>query len=171
MVRIPFVNKFEDSMDLPCTYYIDPRSTNHQLTTPFTVWVAHIILCSNIETGIGCVASSVPSLRHFFRSDTSEGNSAPTKKRSAGASKTFFTIGSQPCDRSRRSSFRNPTDIGFSLSTVTNGNKESWERLHDGDSYRSDAALNLGAIHKAQEYTVDSEMWDPEEEKRGRSRS
>lgn len=132
------------------------------------------MLCSNIETGIGCVASSVPSLRHIFRSDASESVSGPSKKqRSGGGSKAFFTIGSEPRERSRRSSFRNPTDIGFSLSTVTNGKKESWERLHDGDSYRSDAALNPnGGIHKAQEYTVDSEMWDPEEEeKRGRGRS
>jgi hypothetical protein len=147
-------------------------STSTRPNNPI-VWVAHIILCSNIETGIGCVASSVPSLRHIFRIDASETASGPSRKqRSGGASKSFFTIGSEPRERSRRGSFRNPTDIGFSLSTVTNGKTESWERLHDGDSYQSDAALNpIGGIHKAQEYTVNSETWEPEEEKRGRSGS
>jgi hypothetical protein len=119
------------------------------------------MLCSNIETGIGCVASSVPSLRHYFRLDNSESDSGPSKRQNN--SKSFFTVGSVPPRGGRRGSFHNPTDLGFSLTTVTNG-KESWERLYDtGNSTSTSPSYNElehGGIHKEQHYTVSNETWD-----------
>ncbi|KAF2626840.1 hypothetical protein BU25DRAFT_411368 [Macroventuria anomochaeta] len=136
MVRIPYVNKFEGMKDLQ-------------------FWVAHTILCSNIETGIGCIASSVPSLRHFFRSN-SDGSSGPSNKRS-GTGTQLVTVGGSRQQRRLRDSFRNPTDIGFSLSTVHHGRADdNWERL-DGDSDKSDAPIDPKRIYAEQSYAVDIE--------------
>lgn len=99
MVRIPYVNKFKGMTDLQ-------------------FWVAHTMLCSNIETGIGCIASSVPSLRSLIRPSDSEGSSGPSKRSVQRPSN--FTFGSQP----RR---------GVP--------EENWERLHDGASDQSEAPI------------------------------
>ncbi|KAF9697967.1 hypothetical protein EKO04_004225 [Ascochyta lentis] len=129
MVRIPYVNKFESQTNLP-------------------FWVSHIILCSNVETGIGCFASSIPSLRHFFRKG-SDGSTDPSSRRHISAGSKFMTPGSD---------FRNPTDIGFSLSAVHHGRAEDkWERLQDGASDKSDAPINLKAIYAERSYAVDVE--------------
>jgi hypothetical protein len=42
------------------------------------------MLCSNIETGIGCICSSVPSLRHFLQRDASGSDSRGLSQRQAG---------------------------------------------------------------------------------------
>ncbi|KAJ4992077.1 hypothetical protein SVAN01_02398 [Stagonosporopsis vannaccii] len=137
MVRIPYVNKFEGM-------------TNLQF------WVAHTMLCSNIETGIGCIASSVPSLRHFFRRN-GEGSSGPSNKRSGTGTQLVTVGGGSRQQRRLRDSFRNPTDIGFSLSTVHHGRAEdSWERL-DGDSDKSDAPIDPKRIYAERSYAVDIE--------------
>ncbi|KAF3001295.1 hypothetical protein E8E13_004815 [Curvularia kusanoi] len=137
MVRIPYVNKFE-------------AQTNLQF------WVAHTMLCSNIETGIGCVASSVPSLRHFIRG-TTDGSSGPSNKRS-GTGTQLVTVGGggsrQP--RRLRDSFRNPTDLGFSLATVGHGRSDDWERL-DGGSDKSDEPIDPKRIYAERSYAVDIE--------------
>ncbi|KAF1849264.1 cytochrome P450 [Cucurbitaria berberidis CBS 394.84] len=144
MVRIPYINRFEGM-------------TNLQF------WVAHIMLCSNVETGIGCVASSVPSLRHFFRGETSGGSSGPSNKRSTpGPSRDFFTIGSQPR--------LTPADGGFSLSTVRHGREENWEPLHDGASDQSDTPIDPKGLYKKQTYAVDIEMKHLDEERQARGR-
>ncbi|UPX11605.1 uncharacterized protein EKO05_0002202 [Ascochyta rabiei] len=136
MVRIPYVNKFEGRTDLQ-------------------FWVAHTMLYSNIETGIGCIASSVPSLRHFFRRND-DGSSGPSNKRS-GTGTQLITVGGSNQQRKLRDSFRNPTDIGFSLSTVHHGRAEdNWERL-DGDSDKSDAPTDPKRIYAERSYAVDVE--------------
>ncbi|KAF9699838.1 hypothetical protein EKO04_002336 [Ascochyta lentis] len=136
MVRIPYVNKFEGMKNLQ-------------------FWVAHTMLCSNIETGIGCIASSVPSLRHFFRRN-GDGSSGPSNKRS-GAGTQLVTVGGSRQQRRLRDSFRNPTDIGFSLSTVHHGRADdNWERL-DGDSDRSDVPIDPKRIYAERSYAVDIE--------------
>ena len=115
------------------------------------------MLCSNIETGIGCVASSIPSLRHFLQGPN-DGSSGPSGKRS-GAGTKLVTVGGggsrQP--RRLRDSFRNPTDLGFSLSSVAHGRGDDWERL-DGDSDKSDApVIDPKRIYAERSYAVDIE--------------
>lgn len=154
MVRIPYVNKFEGQKDLQCKQIqkVLLVKANHTI-----VWVAHTMLCSNIETGIGCIASSVPSLRHFFRgaNDGSSGPSGPSGKRSDGGTQ-LVTVGGSRQQRRLRDSFRNPTDIGFSLSTVHHGRGDDWERL-DGDSDKSDAPIDPKRIYAERSYAVDIE--------------
>lgn len=112
------------------------------------------MLCSNIETGIGCIASSVPSLRHFFRG-ANDGSSGPSNKRS-GTGTRLVTVGGSRQQRKLRDSFRNPTDLGFSLSTVHHGRGDDWERL-DGDSDKSDAPIDPKRIYAERSYAVDIE--------------
>ncbi|KAI8933401.1 hypothetical protein NX059_010016 [Plenodomus lindquistii] len=137
MVRIPYVNKFEGM-------------TNLQF------WVAHTMLCSNIETGVACIASSVPSLRKFRR-EHGVGSSGPSKKRTAPPhSNKFFTVGSQPR--------RGPTDGGFSLNSVHPGRSEdNWERLHDGASDQSGIAIASRSISQDIQ-TFDFELKDLRDE-------
>lgn len=94
------------------------------------------MLCSNIETGIGCVAASVPSLRHYFR-HSGDGSSSGGKsgvKPSAGVK----TISQQ---RSR--------NVGRL--------ENDWEVLQDGDSDLSVTPIHpMGTQQGA--YEVDIEM-------------
>ncbi|KAH6638159.1 hypothetical protein C7974DRAFT_432869 [Boeremia exigua] len=146
MVRIPYVNKFEKMTDLQ-------------------FWVAHTMLCSNIETGIGCIASSVPSLRHFFRRGN-DGSSGPSNNKRSGTGTQLVTVGGSRQQKRLRDSFRNPTDIGFSLSTVHHGRADDqWERL-DGDSDKSDAPIDPKRIYAERSYAVDIES-DSEARKGG----
>ncbi|KAH7398962.1 cytochrome P450 [Phaeosphaeria sp. MPI-PUGE-AT-0046c] len=115
MVRIPYVNKFSGMTDLP-------------------FWVAHTMLCSNIETGIGCFCSSLPSLRHFLRRDASGSDSKGLSQRAGTA-----TISQQ-----------RPRKLGRS--------DDDWEVLQDGSSDRSIALLQSKGIHKEQTFEVDIEM-------------
>ncbi|KAL0933894.1 uncharacterized protein CTRU02_210693 [Colletotrichum truncatum] len=142
MVRIPYVNHFKAQANLQ-------------------FWVAHTVLCSNVETGIGCIASSVPSLRRFIArtKGSSAEISAPSK--SNGTKTGLFTFGSKPLDARSRDRYRNPTDVGFSLATVHGRGDESWERLQDGDSDKGDLLpdkTRSGGIHKQYTYQVDIEM-------------
>jgi hypothetical protein len=152
MVRIPYVNKFEGMTNLQCKhnrYRMISELTSH------TVWVAYTVLCSNIETGIGCIASSVPSLRHFFRRN-GDGSSDPSNKRS-GTGTELVTVGGSRQQRRLRESFRTPTNIGFSLSTVHHGRADdNWERL-DGDSDKSGAPIDVKRVYAERSYAVDIE--------------
>ncbi|KAJ4410785.1 hypothetical protein N0V91_001713 [Didymella pomorum] len=130
MIRIPFVNKFESQTNLP-------------------FWVAHIVLCSNVETGIGCFASSIPAIRHFFTTGR-DGSSDPTSKRGVS---TAITGGVS----SRRTKGRDPHDTGFSLATVGGRDKDAWERINDGASDKSTAPMNDKRIYAERTYTVDVE--------------
>lgn len=130
MIRIPFVNKFESQTNLP-------------------YWVAHIVLCSNVETGIGCFASSIPALRHFFHRGR-DGSSDPTSKRGVS---TAITGGAS----SRRTKGRDLPDIGFSLTTVGGRDRDTWERINDGASDKSTAPMHDKNIYAERSYTVDVE--------------
>lgn len=112
------------------------------------------MLCSNIETGIGCTASSIPSLRHFFRREYSENSSDPTNKRSIPRpNNNHFTIGSQ--------SRRGPIDSGFSLASVNHGRaEETWERLHDGASDQSEEPIAPRTLKKGRISAFDFELRD-----------
>ncbi|KAK1997560.1 hypothetical protein LX36DRAFT_657422 [Colletotrichum falcatum] len=140
MIRIPYVNRFKAQENLQ-------------------FWVAHTVLCSNIETGIGCIASSIPSLRRFL-ARTRGTTEAASKGSGSGTKSALFTIGSKPLDQRSRDRFRNPTDAGFSLSTVHCRGDETWERIQDGDSDKGDLlpADHKGGIHAQYSYQVDIEM-------------
>lgn len=133
------------------------------------------MLCSNIETGIGCIASSIPTLRQYFRNARGDGSSGPSSnKKTSGTRSALFTFGSKPRDGSfyrrsaSRSQFKNPTDVGFSLSTVQRGRGDDgdWERLQDGDSDKGilptrgsagNDGVKGGGIYAKHSYTVDVE--------------
>jgi len=99
--------------------------------TIFAVWVAHIMLCSDIETGVGCIATSIPSLRRLFRRNIS----AASTQKSNTARNSLWTFGSRSANKAPGDRFHNPTDQGFSLATVhARPADDSWQRLQDGDS-------------------------------------
>jgi hypothetical protein len=103
------------------------------------------MLCSNIETGIGCICSSLPSLRHFLRRDASGSDSKGLSQRPGGAPKTISQ------QRSRK--------IGRT--------EDNWEELEDGSSDRSVALLHSKGIQKEQTFELDIEMRDLEKEAHG----
>lgn len=92
------------------------------------------MLCSNIETGIGCICSSLPSLRHFLRRDAS-GSDSKGFSQKAGTN----TI-----------SAHRPRKMGRS--------DDDWEVLQDGSSDHSVAPLASKGIQKEQTFEVDIEM-------------
>lgn len=100
------------------------------------VWVGHIVLCSHVETAIGCVASSIPTLRRMFNRSQEKDITGPS---SAQGSKSLITFGSKPIRRlgSRaRDAFHNPTDTGSSVAAVHSQGR--WESLEDGNSDKED---------------------------------
>jgi hypothetical protein len=100
------------------------------------------MLCSNIETGIGCICSSLPSLRHFFRRDASSNDSKGLGSRPG--LNTNKTISQQRVRKMGRS-------------------EEDWEELQDGDSDRSVALLHTKTgIQKEQTFALDIELRDVE---------
>jgi hypothetical protein len=101
------------------------------------------MLCSNIETGIGCICSSVPSLRHFLQRDASGSDSRGLSQRQAGGTNGIKTISSH-----RVRNVVRPED--------------SWEELQDGSSDRSVALLHSQGIHKEQTFELDFELRDLE---------
>ncbi|CRK24752.1 hypothetical protein BN1723_013378 [Verticillium longisporum] len=120
MVRIPYVNRFRVPVDLQ-------------------FWVGHTVLCSNIETGIGCVASSIPSLRRLIMRRRGLEDSTQHSGRATAGDVSLFTFGnSKKTPGASRDRFRNPTDVGFSLTTVQGLGDDNWERLQDGDSDKGD---------------------------------
>lgn len=133
MIRIPFVNKFESQTNLP-------------------FWVSHIVMCSNVETGIGCFASSIPALRHYFNRAL-DGNSSNANSKLGGVS-TAITGGTS----SRRNKSRDPNDMGFSLGTVGGRDKDAWRRIdNDAASDKSTEPMNDKRIYAERSYRVDVE--------------
>lgn len=112
-----------------------------------------IVLCSQIETGIGLIAPSLPHLRRLVMLHQSE------QRRDASQppnTDDIVTIGRLPRSRSQRFSrnlFKNPTDIGISLTTIqANGERPEgcgggggggW-RNRQGDRGGSDDGQLLG---------------------------
>ncbi|KAF2994474.1 hypothetical protein E8E13_000630 [Curvularia kusanoi] len=132
MVRIPYVNKFESQTNLP-------------------YWVSIIMLCSNVETGIGCFASSIPSLRHYFVANA-DGTTDPQSKRHISSSKLITG------NSTRTRGGRDTSNIGFSLTSVGHAGKgDTWERLQDGHSEEGILPLEGKGIYAERSYHVESE--------------
>ncbi|ROW07897.1 hypothetical protein VMCG_03517 [Cytospora schulzeri] len=127
IARAPFITRYEYPDD-NLKYYI-----------------GYIVLFSNIESGIGCVATSLPAIRKFYmrlaNKENSEADSEGSTPPKGNTSNTLVTIGggaSAFSSRGRlpRGVFSNPTDRGVSLATVQakgGGGDGDWEQLHDGE--------------------------------------
>lgn len=115
-------------------YYLDP-------TNNLVYHVGNIVLWSNIESAIGLVAGSMPSLRRLVsRSKTGtdtehSGSGLPGR---AAAPVGLVTFGSAPAGTrrgaNRSRSFKNPTDTGHSVTTIR-GDGGDWRRLKDESFY------------------------------------
>ncbi|KUI70258.1 hypothetical protein VM1G_05934 [Cytospora mali] len=124
IARAPFISHYEHPHD-NLKYYI-----------------GFIVLFSNIESGIGCIATSLPAIRKLYmrlaKKEVSESDS-PGNTPKDDTDKTLVTIGgggSSPfSSRGRKSKvvFTNPTDRGVSLVTVQANSRGDgdWERLGD----------------------------------------
>ncbi|OAG02808.1 uncharacterized protein CC84DRAFT_1098035 [Paraphaeosphaeria sporulosa] len=131
MLRIPYINRFREQQDLQ-------------------FWVSHIVLCSNVETGIGCIASSIPSLRHFTQRSQGSNTHEYSDKRSGPIG--FFSVGNGPTTLRKNEGSK---DLGISLSTVRGRSDEQWQRITDGDSDHSTKPMNANQIYAVHTYTVE----------------
>ncbi|TEY78801.1 hypothetical protein BOTCAL_0045g00170 [Botryotinia calthae] len=117
-------------------------------------YTGFIVLLSNIETAIGCVASSIPTVGRFFMR-----NSAVKKSTSdADGPKDLVTFGSAPISarhNTKGRSFRNPTDTGTTFATVHAHGDGDWSRLHDGDSDHNPDLDNKNGIRTDYTYQVE----------------
>ncbi|KAJ1333087.1 hypothetical protein MN608_03077 [Microdochium nivale] len=155
IVRIPYVQR-----------YSNPTDQHYH--------IAVVVLCSLVETGIGCVAASFPSFRRlvmrtWYGQASLENSDNNIQDRNLG----LVTFGSkQPGPLDRHGRFRSPSDKGTSLSTVTQGvksrdhdvgDRSGWTRLQDGDdssgkdeSLKQDGAVAQG-IRAEYSYQVETE--------------
>lgn len=93
-------------------------------------WTGYIVLLSNVESAIGLIASSIPSINKFiYRKTTLAHNPPPSIKPGRKSLVTFGSAPVRPKGSSKR--FLNPTDQGTSFASVHTGD---WARLHDRDS-------------------------------------
>ncbi|KAI0835894.1 hypothetical protein F5Y06DRAFT_305521 [Hypoxylon sp. FL0890] len=105
MIRTPYVK-----------YYAD---------TEVLYWISHLVLWSNIEMAIGLTAGSMPVLQKMILSRIKKQSSC-----SSPNAVDLVTFGSSPV-KDRRKVFTNPTDVGFSITTVHATRPRDWERLED----------------------------------------
>lgn len=96
------------------------------------------MLCSNVETGIGCIASSVPALRILINREHNNSSDLSNKRSAPQRSSNHFTRGTQPR--------RGINNGGFSPACPHHKGSDSWERLHDGASDRSEACDAIGDL-------------------------
>lgn len=125
------------------------------LTLSSIDWVGYIVMFSNIELGIGCIASSLPAMRGLYR-------------RLAGHEDTENSDYYNNSGAPRSHSFHNPTDTGRTHATVRAGDGD-WEEIHDGDSDKGtllpttpanqsiSSKNNKGGIRMDYSYTVELE--------------
>lgn len=129
-----------------------------------------IVLCSHVETGIGLVAPSLPHLRRLWMihiSGTAQDTPQPPN------TDDIVTIGRFPRSKTRKfatDSFKNPTDVGISLTTIqanADGTKtwRSTQGVHHGGGLDDDGKLlerrEGGGIETVHSYTVEYEHeWD-----------
>lgn len=108
------------------------------------------MLCSNVETGIGCFASSIPSLRHYFHANA-DGSTNPHSKQHITSSKLTG-------NSSRSRNGHDNKNIGFSLTSVSHARKQDdWGRLQDGHSEEGILPTESRRIYAERSYRVESE--------------
>lgn len=105
-------------------------------------YIGFIVLFSNIETGVGCVASCLPAMRRLHMRITKKETSDNKSSNPQGAGSGIITIGGGGgggSSRKQRGMFASAGDRGVNLTTAqatggTGGGGGEWEQLHDGDS-------------------------------------
>lgn len=120
------------------THYSNPADN-------LSYWCGHMVLYSNIETGIGLFASALPALRRFYRLHFRSGGD-PSSGRSDGSKSgghqlaTFGGTNAGPHKMASLSRRDRHNHDGISASTAATanhqgyGSKGDWERLTDEDS-------------------------------------
>lgn len=184
MVRTPYIGYYRNPTDnLPCK---SPRSSydsgdpilpaacvllqsaNH--LSQYLDHVGNIVLWSNVETAIGLIAGSIPSLRLLIVRNiqpSKYGNSSGPNSGQKSRDRGLVTIGgSAPMSNNgtrKGRSFKNPTDTGVSVTNVYAHGEGDWERLSDSSSQRQlkDTMIeerNIGGIRA--DYTFEVELSD-----------
>lgn len=105
-------------------------------------YIGFIVLFSNIETGVGCVASCLPAIRRLHMRITKRETSENKSSNPQATGSAIVTIGGGGGDsssrgRKQRGMFSSAADRSVNLTTVqATGGAEGgdWEQLHDGDS-------------------------------------
>ncbi|CAN8103229.1 unnamed protein product [Discula destructiva] len=108
MIRAPYIQSYWNPTD------------NLQYYTGF------IVLWSNIESAIGLIACSLPTVRKIFHHKTQ------TPIYSKRTSLVTFGGTGEPA-AARNNAFRNPTDQGISFVSVHGSANHDWTRLQDPD--------------------------------------
>ncbi|RAL64750.1 hypothetical protein DID88_001781 [Monilinia fructigena] len=136
MIRAPFIERY------------------HNPTDNLLYYTGFIVLLSNIETAIGCVASSVPTFARFLRRSHPKDSFHSTRHKP----KDLVTFGSAPISgrqNSKARAFRNPTDTGITFATVHAHGDGDWSRLHDGDSEHNTELRTVDGIRTDYTYQVE----------------
>ncbi|KAK8070228.1 hypothetical protein PG994_006844 [Apiospora phragmitis] len=147
------------------SHYADP-------TNNLMYYEGFMMLFSNVETGIGLFASSLPSIRRayliFFQGQHDGGDGSGGHGHSGGPSDddhhlgntgivtiggTGGKAGSRTKSSRSRNRFVNPTDLGQSEAHVDGGG--AWERLGDDGSDKRMLMPNDKNIHVNQSYAVE----------------
>ncbi|OTA76412.1 hypothetical protein M434DRAFT_38854 [Hypoxylon sp. CO27-5] len=106
--------------------------TNYYSDPEILYWIAHIVLWGNIEVGVGLTAGSIPVMQKLIMRRVRKQNSCPSP-----GPLGLVTFGSAPVkDRINRRVFTNPTDVGFTITTVHATHPHDWERLEDESNSR-----------------------------------
>jgi len=153
MVRIPYVKQYNSPIDSHCKSAKASSRAAKQvplvevgLTKILLIvdYMGIITLCSHIELGVGILASSFPSIRRLFLATRNGGSygTGPSEVSAKANTDDLVTFGGTNKSRSKNrrgpsvshERFRNPTDLGISLTTVQGRQNSEWTRLQDGDS-------------------------------------
>lgn len=167
IIRTPYIAYYNHPMqDLPCK----PRERFTELQSLLIKLIDHLgnyVIWSNIETFIGLVAGSLPSLRRLIVSRQQE-LSGSSKSRCANVPRESSHAGlvnfsNRPTSaRHGLARFNNPTDQGVSVATVQGGRE--WNQLEDGECEKID--LEQGHTIRADyTFSVETIESDPEEER------
>ncbi|ORY55632.1 uncharacterized protein BCR38DRAFT_403057 [Pseudomassariella vexata] len=146
IIRTPFI-----------AYYLNPADN-------LAYHVGNITLWSNVETAIGLVAGSLPSLRRFILtavkkpstdSENNKSNDTPLDLVTFGGSTPVASGGPSGGRKSRNRSFKNPTDLGTSVATVHAHGDGDWRRLRDEASSYDESKSSQGGIRMDYTYEVE----------------
>jgi len=142
MIRTPYIR-----------FYLNP-------TDNLVYHVGNIVLWSNIETTIGLVAGSLPSLRRLVKRRLDTFKSQSTE---------HISESNPSASRKSRKPFKNPTDTGVSTTSVhTRAKDGDWRRLHDDASdhkenvhgiradYSYEVELSQSPVHSGVHHTLDA---------------
>ena len=120
--------------------------------------IGNIILWSNIETAIGLVAGSLPTLRRVVKRAR-----ATSKPSSSNPNSIPFGTPGPSRSKNKNRDFKNPTDLGVSIATVhTVRGDGDWRKLQD-EGFETFGAGEQGHGGIRTDYTYEVELTrDPE---------